>query len=207
MLAVIIVILAVVADQVTKYFVVQAANPVNGSSEWTQGFIPNVLSFSYAENKGGGFSILNDGGWQRIVLLGISLVAMGLIGYILIKFYKRHPLINIALSMILGGAIGNMIDRLRLGYVVDFLTTEFMDFPIFNVADCFVTVGAVLLAIYVIFFDAKVEARLKAENPDSSEEPAIETAEVSENAAEEVNEDVTIEENPESVIEDVPENG
>ena len=153
MLAIIIVILAVVSDQITKYFVVQAANPVNGASDWAREFIPGVLSFSYAENKGGGWSILNGGGWERVALLGTSLVAMALIVYILIKFYKRHPLINIALSMILGGAIGNMIDRIRLGYVVDFLTTEFMKFPIFNVADCFVSVGCVLAIVSVLFID------------------------------------------------------
>ncbi len=174
MLAIIIVILAVVSDQITKYFVVQAANPIDGKSDWIREFIPRVLRFSYAENKGGGWSILNGGGWERVVLLGTSLIAMALIIYILIKFYKRHPLINIALSMILGGAIGNMIDRIRLGYVVDFLDiTEWLDFPIFNVADCFVTVGAVLLGIYIIFVDAKVEKRLaaeKIESADASEE-------------------------------------
>ena len=179
MLAIIIIILAVVSDQITKYFVVKAATPVDslleGTGDWTMEFIPNVLSFSYAENRGGGFSILNDGGWQRVILLGTSIAAMALVGYILVKFYKRHPLINIALSMILGGAIGNMIDRFRLEYVVDFLTTEFMDFPIFNIADCFVTVGAVLLGIYVIFFDAKVENRLAAEKNAAS--AVIESAE------------------------------
>lgn len=193
MLAIIIVILAVVSDQITKYFVVQAANPVNGASDWTQEFIPHVLSFSYAENKGGGWSILNGGGWERVVLLGTSLVAMGLIIYILIKFYKRHPLINVALSMILGGAIGNMIDRFRLEYVIDFLTTEFMDFPIFNIADCFVTVGAVLLAIYVIFFDAKVEKRLAAEKSASEiiPEASAETADTIEEIQAEKPEDET----------------
>ncbi len=188
MLAIIIVILAVVFDQISKYLVVEAASPVDslleGTGKWAMDFIPRVLSFSYAENKGGGWSILNGGGWERVVLLGTSLVAMGLIIYILVKFYKRHPLINVALSMILGGAIGNMIDRIRLGYVVDFLTTEFMDFPIFNVADCFVTVGAVLLAVYVIFFDAKVEKRLAAEKsvseiiPEASAETADTTEEI-----------------------------
>ncbi len=205
MLAIIIVILAVVSDQITKYFVVQAANPVNGISDWTQGFIPHVLSLSYAENKGGGFSILNDGGWQRVVLLGISLAAMALIVYILIKFYKRHPLMNIALSMILGGAIGNMIDRFRLGYVVDFLKTDFIKFPIFNVADCFVTVGAVLLAVYVIFLDAKVEARIKSESaPENPEE--IATEEPVEEATEETVEE-TAEESVNATAEDVAENG
>ena len=78
--------------------------------------------------------------------------------------------------------IGNMIDRIRLGYVVDFLTTEFMDFPIFNIADCFVTVGAVLLGIYILFLDAKVEKRLLAEKNASA------TPEVSPESVESVEE-------------------
>ena len=84
--------------------------------------------------------------------------------FILIKYYKRHVLLNISLAMVLGGAVGNMIDRFRLGYVVDFLDTEFIRFPTFNIADCFITVGAILLGVYIIFFDSKAEKRLKAEN-------------------------------------------
>jgi len=107
--------------------------------------------------------MLDGGGWERVLLLLMSLAAMGLVIFILVKFYKRSRLLNISLSMVLGGAVGNMIDRFRLEYVVDFLHTEFMDFPTFNIADCFITIGAALMIIYVLFVDPKIEKRLKAE--------------------------------------------
>ena len=92
----------------------------------------------------------------------MSFVSMIIITALLVKEYKRHKLMTVSLAMVLGGGIGNMIDRVRLGYVVDFFKTEFIDFAIFNVADCFVTVGAILLAVYVIFYEPKVDAELKA---------------------------------------------
>lgn len=164
MLAAIIIFVAVVGDQLTKYFVVQAASPIiDGKSAWYSEFIPKVMSFIYRENTGAAWSIMDGGGAERVFLLTVSLIAMGMMVYILYKFYNRHILLTISLSMVLGGAIGNMIDRIRLGYVVDFLNTEFMKFPTFNIADCFITIGAVLMAVYIIFYDAKVEARIKAE--------------------------------------------
>jgi signal peptidase II len=118
---------------------------------------------------------------QRWVFMVVSAISMVIIVWLLYKEYKRHPLLNVALSMVLGGGIGNMIDRIRLGYVVDFFHVDFVDFAIFNVADSFITVGAILLVIYVIFFDAKVEARIKAEKEALSaiaetEESVLETA-------------------------------
>lgn len=168
MLAAIIAVVAVILDQISKYLVVEAATPIDrmleGTGDWTQEFIPNLISFSYAENTGGAWSMLNDGGLERMILLGMSFITMGLLVYILAKYYKRHPLMNVALAMVLGGGVGNMIDRIRLGYVVDFLTTEFIEFPIFNVADCFVTVGAILLGVYIIFIEPKIYKREQAEN-------------------------------------------
>ena len=94
----------------------------------------------------------------------------------LIKEYRRHPLMNLSLGMVLGGGIGNMIDRIRLGYVVDFFHTDFIDFAVFNVADCFITVGAVLLAVYVIFFEPRVEKKLQAEKKAAEESANIAAA-------------------------------
>lgn len=113
---------------------------------------------------------------NRWVFMAMSVISMIIITWLLVKEYKRHKLMTVALAMVLGGGIGNMIDRVRLGYVVDFFKTEFIDFAIFNVADCFVTVGAILLAIYVMFFESKVDAALKAEaNPEAEPEPELET--------------------------------
>ena len=155
MLAAVIAVLAIIADQITKYIVVE-----NIDFKGTVPFIPGFMSFYHTRNTGAAFSMFSD---QRWVFMVFSFISMGLIIFILIKEYKRHKLLNIALSMVLGGGIGNMIDRIRLGYVVDFFKTEFMDFAVFNVADCFITVGAVLLGVYVIFFEPRVEKRLNAE--------------------------------------------
>lgn len=158
MLAAIIVVLSVVLDQVTKLIV------VNNMGEYEKiPFIDGFMSFKRVHNTGGGWSILDGGGFERFLLIGVSVGAMAVVAYILAKFYRRHILMNLSLAMILGGGIGNMIDRIRLQYVVDFFHTEFIDFPTFNVADCFISVGAVLLAVYILFFDAKVEKRLLAE--------------------------------------------
>lgn len=177
MLAAVIVVFAVVADQLSKYFVVSAANPVNGASGWTCGFIPKVLSLVYEENTGAAFSMFSDRRW---VFMLFSAILIPVVIYILVKEYKRHTLLTVSLAMILGGGIGNMIDRIRLGYVVDFFKTEFVDFAIFNVADCFITVGAILLAVYVIFFESKVEKKLASEKEkakESTENPPEEGSE------------------------------
>lgn len=155
MLAAIIAIVAVVLDQVSKYIVVQNIE-LRGKVPFIDGF----MSFYHTRNTGAAFSMLSDSRW---VFMVFSTISMGIIVYLLYKEYKRHILLNISLAMILGGGIGNMIDRVRLGYVVDFFCTEFVDFAIFNVADCFITVGAVVLGVYIVFFEPKIEKRLRAE--------------------------------------------
>ncbi len=155
MIAIIITVAAVVLDQLSKYLIVENMELYSEAP-----FIPHVLAFYRTENRGAAFSMLSDSRW---VFMLLSTVAMGLILFLLVKEYKRHPLMTVALSMVLGGGVGNMIDRVRLGYVVDFFRFEFVDFAIFNVADSFITVGAVLLAVYVLFFETRVEKRLAAE--------------------------------------------
>ena len=172
MLAVIVTVLSVVLDQLSKYFIVQTMDLYSSKP-----FIPYVLSLYHTRNTGAAFSMLSD---QRWVFMVVSTISMFIIVWLLYKEYRRHPLLNIALSMVLGGGIGNMIDRIRLGYVVDFFHVDFVEFAIFNVADSFITVGAILLVIYVIFFDAKVEARIKAEKEalsTSMDESALESNE------------------------------
>ena len=141
--------LVVAVDQLTKYLIVTNVKP-QGSS----GFIPHLLSFVYSENRGVAFGLFQDATWLFIVLTSIVIVVFL---FLLIKYYKTGKLFSIASALIIGGGIGNLIDRIRLGYVVDFLKFQFIDFPIFNIADCFITVGAVMFAIYVIFLNEKKE--------------------------------------------------
>ncbi len=155
MLAAIIVAVSVILDQLSKYLVVQ-----NIEYRGSLPFIPKIISFYHTRNTGAAFSMLSE---QRWVYMTLSLISMVIIAHLLYKEYKRHPLMTVSLAMVLGGGIGNMIDRFRLQYVVDFLKLEFMDFAIFNIADCFVSVGAVLLAVYIIFYEPKVDKRLREE--------------------------------------------
>ncbi len=167
MLAAVIAILAVIADQLSKYIVVE-----NIEYHGTVPFIDGVMNFYHTRNTGAAFSMFSDKRW---VFMVFSAISMAIIIYLLVTEYKRHVLLNVSLAMILGGGVGNMIDRVRLGYVVDFFRTEFIDFAIFNVADCFITVGTVLLAIYVIFFETKIEKRIKAEKSAQETQDSPET--------------------------------
>lgn len=155
LLAFIIAAVAVILDQISKFIVVESIALYE-----TKPFINGFMSFYHTRNTGAAFSMLSN---QRWVFMVVSFIVMGLIIYILAKEQHRHIFLNITLGMVLGGGIGNMIDRIRLGYVVDFFHTDFVDFAVFNVADCFITVGAILLGVYILFIDPRVEKRLQAE--------------------------------------------
>lgn len=137
--------LIVAADQLTKYFTV-ASIPLGGVKE----AIPGLFQLTYIQNTGMAFSLLRGGRWFFLVVTVFALVLMVLA---VKKKWVVHPTGLWALAAIAGGAIGNLIDRVRLGYVVDMIEVTFMDFAVFNVADCFVVCGAILLVIYTFFFD------------------------------------------------------
>lgn len=144
MIELVIIIFAVLSDQLTKYLakVFIAGNTVN--------VIPGIISFHYTENTGMAFSLLSE----STALLAVISVVMSIVLIFLIYRYRKTygRLYSVSLSFIAGGAIGNAIDRIISGYVIDFIDPVFVDFAVFNVADSFVTVGAVLLLIYLFFF-------------------------------------------------------
>ena len=110
-----------------------------------------------AYNTGAAFSFLSDaGGWQRWLLTGISLGVSVFLGIWLSKLPRRQKLLGIALALILGGALGNLYDRMMAGYVVDFISVYFMQyrFATFNIADSAISIGAALM-ILDIFLDRK----------------------------------------------------
>mgnify|MGYP002626157886 FL=1 len=111
----------------------------------------DLMHLHYIENTGSAFSSFSG---QRAFLLIITVIGVGICCYFLIKNRKEHkPLLHTSLTMILGGAIGNMIDRIfHGGAVVDYLDVQLFNFAIFNFADCFITVGTILLAIHILFF-------------------------------------------------------
>lgn len=123
--------------------------------------IPGFLQFTYAENYGAAFSFLADaGGWQRWFFGAVALI----FSTVVIVWIKRLPAVKrwepTALALILGGALGNLWDRMLLGYVRDFISVYYgsWHFPVFNVADMAISVGAAMLVIDLLFFKDKREA-------------------------------------------------
>ena len=116
----------------------------------TFGSFTPLIDFTYVQNRGAAFSILSG----KISFLAIISIVfcIGLIIYVIVK-KPKHKLLCISLAMLFSGALGNAIDRLFYGFVVDFIETTFVNFAVFNIADIAITVGAFLLAIYLIFFD------------------------------------------------------
>lgn len=167
-----IIVIVCALDQITK--TIALANLKEGE---TITFIPSVVGWFLARNTGAAWSILSDHHW---ILVVISFLAIGFLSYLMknIDFSKKGFLYAFSLSLIFGGALGNLIDRV-IYYdegVVDFIRLLFMDFPIFNLADTFLTIGTILLIIYVLFFYKQEEIKKAAlNNPkqDEGESPVL----------------------------------
>ena len=142
-------LLIVAADQISKYFVVERI--AYGS---TVPFLEGVLHLTYVQNTGAAFSLLEEHTW---ILTIVSLVVSVLLVVLLVKKVFPRPFAMAALSMVLAGAVGNLIDRALLGYVTDMFETLFMRFAVFNVADICVVVGGIAFCVYYLFFHGKEE--------------------------------------------------
>jgi len=146
-MTVILIIASILLDQITKYFAIEFVKP--------QGSVPlidGVFCFTYHENRGAFLGAFADNRW--VFLIASTVAILGMIIF-LFKVKDNHILVRLSLAMLIGGGIGNMIDRVSLGYVVDFLDFELINFPIFNVADSFITVGGGILIFYLIFFEMR----------------------------------------------------
>ena len=108
--------------------------------------IDNIFHITYVQNTGAAFSILKG---KTLFFTVVSMIVIAIIVLSLIKLPTKYRALGIALAMILGGALGNLIDRLRFGYVVDFL--DFRVWPVFNVADCAIVLGVIILGYLIIF--------------------------------------------------------
>lgn len=137
------VILCIAADQAVKYYVVTHLTLYG-----TAPLIPGLVELLYIQNTGGGFSILTGHTW--LLAVGTAILLAG-IGVVLVKKVFPHPLAMWTLTVILGGGLGNLIDRIRLGYVVDMFNFQFMEYPVFNVADILVVCGVIGFAFYYMF--------------------------------------------------------
>ena len=124
-------------------------------------FIPHILELTYVQNTGAAFSLFEEHTW---ILALISLVMSLVLAFALWKNFFRHPLGKVTLTLLLAGAVGNLIDRVRLGYVVDMFHFEFFpSFPVFNVADICVVCGTIGFAAYYLLLHEKVTGRKEAE--------------------------------------------
>lgn len=145
-LTVLSILIMVVLDQLSKWLAVVYLQPVGSVP-----FIPGVLRLTYAHNTGAAFSMLAG---KQEFLIGVTAVAMLVMLCILLRRKAPNAFAHWGLAMVVGGGIGNLIDRVLNGYVVDYFDVVFMKFAIFNVADCFVVVGCVCLFIGVLFSEA-----------------------------------------------------
>ena len=118
--------------------------------------IPHLIELTYAQNTGGAWSLLRQHTWLLAV---VSAVVIAAILVVLALRKVRHPFGVLTLAVVLAGAAGNLIDRIRLGYVVDMFHTLFMDFPIFNVADICIVCGGIVFCLYFAFFYEKWEKK------------------------------------------------
>lgn len=143
----ILIVAMIVLDQLIKYWAVSSLKPIGSIP-----LIQDVFHLTFARNTGAAFSILR--GKQVFLIILTSLVILGLV-FLMAKNIKEdgNKFMTLALAMIIGGAIGNFIDRVRLDYVIDYLDFTLINFPIFNAADVFIVVGTSLLALLVIVFN------------------------------------------------------
>ena len=140
-------------DQAFKYWIVN-----NISFYGAKELIPGILHLTNIQNTGASFNMLEGMRW---VLLGITAVCVAAIIIFLFKTEMKSIPGKIAIAAVLGGAIGNAIDRARLGYVVDMFQTDFINFAIFNVADCFIVCGGIVFCICYFVWSGKKEKEIR----------------------------------------------
>lgn len=133
----------IAADQAVKLYVVSHL-----ALHESAPLLPGVVELLYIQNTGGGFSILAGHTWLLTIL---TAALMAGVAALMVKRVFPHPLAMWSMAAILGGGLGNLIDRVRLGYVVDMFNFQFMDYPVFNVADILVVCGTVCFAAYYLF--------------------------------------------------------
>lgn len=137
-------------DRIVKAWAQSALKPPDGGSI---DLIEGVFRFSYVENRGAAFGILQN---QRYIFIVLTIAVTLYLLYKLFLSSKKLPMFaNISLSLIIGGAVGNLFDRIVYGYVVDMFDFHLINFAVFNVADSCVVVGVILLCIWVLFLEGK----------------------------------------------------
>ena len=143
----------VIIDQIIKYFVSAYLQPVGSVS-----IIDNIFSLTYVENKGVAFGMFSDMRWVFVALTSV------LLAIIIFYMFRKRPkgkFFYICAALIIGGGIGNLIDRIFYGYVIDYLSLSFFP-PVCNFADYCITAGTIMLVIYLLFFSDVLDSSKKA---------------------------------------------
>jgi len=137
---------AVLLDQISKYLVV-AHIPLHGHVD----VLPGVVGLTYYQNDGAAWSMFSGQQWLFAVIFVLFTVAV--VWEYKKNFFGFSNFERWCIAAVYAGGLGNMIDRIRFGYVVDMVQTEFVDFPVFNVADSFITCGCIALIVHMVFFN------------------------------------------------------
>lgn len=116
--------------------------------------VPGLLTLTHIRNFGAAYNFMT--GFALFLILVPGLIMLGGLVYLAFRAERLSPMVRLSASMIIGGGLGNLTDRIRLGYVVDFLDIRII--PVFNVADMFITAGCLLLVLYLLFFDRNKDA-------------------------------------------------
>ena len=164
MLYILLFVFTIASDQGLKYWTTTHLE-LGGTAP----LIPGLLRLERLHNYGAAWSSLSGKTAFLIALTAVLLIGMA---YLLLAKVVRHPLGVTACVLILGGGIGNMIDRIMLGYVVDMFDLLLFNYPVFNLADCYVVVGTILGSIYYLWLYDKYDAKKKKEPTDGAEDPA-----------------------------------
>lgn len=150
-ICIVAIILLIAADQLVKYWVV--AHLAVGE---TAPLLPGFVELLRLHNYGAAWSSFSG---MRYLLIALTSMLMVFLAVLLIKKIVRHPLGLTAVTLTLAGGIGNLIDRIRLGYVVDMFNFQFISYPVFNVADMCIVFGVILLLVYYLFFYEKYDGK------------------------------------------------
>lgn len=148
--SVVAVVVLVGIDQVVKLWAAGALQ--NGPID----LIPDVLSFTYHQNFGAAFGILQQ---KRVFLVAMTLVVIAVGFYLIFAKKLQDPYLIVSVTLIIAGGVGNLVDRIFRGYVIDYIYFEPINFPIFNFADCCVCIGTLLVVWYVMIIEPKREAK------------------------------------------------
>ena len=136
-------------DIITKISAVKVLMPIRSVD-----IIKNILSFTYVENRGIAFGMFAG---RRVFFILVSVIILAVVVFVVVKTHRqsRSAFLKLGGALVIRGAVGNLTDRIIKGFVVDFIEVRFIDFPVFNIADIAVCVGAAMLIIHFLFFDGK----------------------------------------------------